>query len=38
MTKQKLESKLAKLGIPATYCGITALVITLLAGEIGVCD
>ena len=38
MTKQKIESKLAKLGIPATYCGITALVITLLASQLGVCD
>ena len=38
MTKRKLESKLAKIGIPATYCGITALVITLLASQIGVCD
>ena len=36
--KKKLESKLAKVGIPATYCGITALVITLLASQIGVCD
>ena len=23
MTKQKIESKLAKLGIPASYCGIS---------------
>ena len=38
MTKRKIESKLAKIGIPATYCGITALVITLLASELGVCD
>ncbi len=38
MTKQKIESKLAKIGIPATYCGITALVITLLASQLGVCD
>jgi len=38
MTKRKIESKLAKLGIPATYCGITAIVITLLASELGVCD
>jgi len=38
MTKQKIESKLARLGIPATYCGITAIVITLLASELGVCD
>jgi len=38
MTKRKIESKLARLGIPATYCGITAIVITLLATELGVCD
>jgi hypothetical protein len=36
--KKKIESKLAKIGIPATYCGITALVITLLASQLGVCD
>ena len=35
---EEIESKLAKLGIPATYCGITALVITLLASQLGVCD
>ena len=38
MTKQKIENKLARIGIPATYCGITALVITLLASQLGVCD
>jgi len=38
MTKRKIETKLAKIGIPATYCGITALVITLLASQLGVCD
>jgi len=38
MTKQKIENKLARIGIPATYCGITALVITLLANQLGVCD
>ena len=38
MTKRKIETKLAKIGIPATYCGITALVITLLANQLGVCD
>jgi len=38
MTKKNVESKLARLGIPATYCGITAIVITLLASELGVCD
>ena len=34
----ELPPFLAKIGIPATYCGITALVITLLASQIGVCD
>ena len=38
MTKRKIESKLAKLGIPATYCGITALIVTIIVSELGVCD
>ena len=38
MTKKSVEGKLAKIGVPATYCGITALVITLLASQLGVCD
>jgi len=35
MTK-KIESKLAKIGVPSAYIGITALVITLLCSQLGV--
>ena len=38
MTKKNVESKLAKLGIPATYCGITALLVSLVCSQMGVCD
>ena len=37
MTK-KIESKLRKLGIPASYCAVTAIIITILASQLGVCD
>jgi len=37
MTK-KIESKLAKLGVPATYVGVTAIVISLIAQHLSVCD
>ena len=36
--KQKIESKLRKLGIPASYVGVTAIIITIIASQIGVCD
>ncbi len=35
MTK-KIESKLAKIGVPSAYIGITALVVTLLCSQLGV--
>ena len=38
MTKSKTESKLKKLGVPASYIGITALIISILATQLGVCD
>jgi len=38
MTKQKIESKLAKLGIPASYCGISGLIVWLLCSQLGVCE
>jgi len=38
MTKSKVESKLRKLGIPASYVGVTAIIITILASQFGVCD
>jgi len=37
MTK-KIESKLAKIGIPASYIGVTAIVISLIAQHLSVCD
>ncbi len=37
MTK-KIESKLAKIGIPTAYIGITAIVISLIAQHLSVCD
>ena len=37
MTK-KVESKIAKIGIPASYVGITALVVSLICQNLGACD
>jgi hypothetical protein len=38
MTKNKTESKLRKLGIPASCVAITALIISIVATELGVCN
>ena len=38
MTKKKVESKLRKIGIPASYVGITAILISIFASQMGVCD
>lgn len=37
MTK-KTENKLTKIGIPSAYIGITALVVSLICQNLGVCD
>ena len=37
MTK-KTESRLRKLGIPASYVGVTAIILTIFASQLGVCD
>ena len=37
MTK-KTENKLRKLGIPAGYAGVTAIIITIFVTQLGVCD
>jgi hypothetical protein len=37
MTK-KTESKLRKLGIPASYVAATAILISIIATQLGVCD
>jgi len=37
MTK-KTENRLRKLGIPAAYVGVTAIIITIFASQLGVCD
>ena len=37
MTK-KTESRLAKIGIPASYVGVTALLVSLVCSQLGVCD
>jgi len=38
MTKKQIESKLKKLGIPASYVGVTAIIITIIVSQLGVCD
>jgi len=37
MTK-KTENRLRKLGIPVSYVGVTAIIITIFASQLGVCD
>ena len=37
MTK-KTESKLERLGIPASYAGTVAVLITIIVSQLGVCD
>jgi len=37
MTK-KTESRLRQLGIPASFVGVTAILITVIATQLGVCD
>jgi hypothetical protein len=37
MTK-KTESRLRQLGIPASYVGVTALIVTIICSQLGVCD
>ena len=37
MTK-KIESKLAKIGVPTAYVGITAIVVSLIDQHLSVCD
>ena len=37
MTK-KTESRLRKLGIPASYVGVTAIILTIFATQLGVCN
>jgi len=38
MTKKNVESKLAKIGVPASYVGVTALIVSLVCSQMGVCD
>jgi hypothetical protein len=38
MTKKNVESKLAKIGVPASYVGVTALLVSLVCSQMGVCD
>ena len=37
MTK-KTENRLRKLGVPASFVGITAIIVTVIVSELGVCD
>ena len=37
MTK-KTENKLRKLGIPASYAAVAAIILTIFATQLGVCD
>ena len=37
MTK-KTENRLRQLGVPASYVGITALIVTIIVSELGVCN
>ena len=38
MTKKNVESKLAKIGVPASYVGVTALIVSFVCSQMGVCD
>jgi hypothetical protein len=38
MTKKNVESKLAKIGVPASYVGVTALLVSLVCSQMGACD
>jgi len=35
---KKLESKLKKIGVPVSYISATALIITIIVSQLGVCD
>jgi len=35
---KKIESKLTRIGMPTAYIGITAIVISLIAQHLSVCD
>jgi len=35
---KKIESKLKKIGVPASYIGVTALIISIIVSQLGVCD
>ena len=35
---KKIESKLAKIGVPASYVGVTALLVSLVCSQMGACD
>jgi len=37
MKQQKTESKLKKIGVPSAYIGVTALLVTFLCNNLGVC-
>jgi len=37
MTK-KTESNLKRLGVPASYAGTVAILITIIVSQLGVCD
>jgi len=38
MTNKKVESKLKRLGIPASYAGTVAILITIIVSQLGVCE
>ena len=38
MAKQRIESKLAKIGVPASYVGVTALIVSLICSQLGACE
>jgi len=37
MKQQKTENNLKKIGVPSAYVGVTALIVTLLCNNLGVC-
>ena len=37
MTK-KTENRLRQLGVPVSFVGITAIIVTIIVSELGVCD
>ena len=35
---KKIESRLKKIGVPVSYIGVTAIIISIIASQLGVCE